>query len=106
MQNKVVVITGASSGIGKALAEEYASKGWNLVLAARRIDRLKELESKFKNVEVLSVKTDVAVESDCKKLIDSAIEKFGKIDVLINNAGICMRAATVEVDVGVLRKVM
>jgi len=106
MQNKVVVITGASSGIGKALAAEYAAKGWNLVLAARRIDRLKEIEVKFKNVEVLSVKTDVTVESDCKKLIDSAIEKFGKIDVLINNAGISMRAATVDVDVEVLRKVM
>ena len=106
MQNKVVVITGASSGIGKALAEEYASKGCNIVLAARRIDLMKELEVKFKNVEVLLVKTDVTVESDCKKLIDSAIEKFGKIDVLINNAGISMRAATIDVDVEVLRKVM
>ncbi len=106
MQNKVVVITGASSGIGKALAEEYASKGFNLVLAARRLERLKELEEKLSNVEVLSIKTDVTIESDCKNLIDSAIEKFGKIDVLINNAGISMRAATVNVDMNVLRKVM
>ncbi len=106
MQNKVVVITGASSGIGKALAEEYATKGWNLVLAARRIDRLNELEIKFNNVEVLSIKTDVTIESDCKNLIDSAIKTFGKIDVLINNAGISMRAATVDVEMDVLRKVM
>ncbi len=106
MINKVVVITGASSGIGKALAEEYASKGWNLVLAARRIDRLKEIELRFKNVEVYPVKTDVTVESDCKNLIDSAIGKFGKIDVLINNAGISMRASTIDVDMDVLRKVM
>ncbi len=106
MINKVVVITGASSGIGKALAEEYASKGWNLVLAARRIDRLKELEVKFKNVEVFSVKTDVTIESDCKNLIDSAIEKFGKIDVLINNAGISMRAATIDVEMDVLKRVI
>ena len=106
MQNKIVVITGASSGIGKALAEEYASKGWKLVLAARRIDRLKELEIKFKNVEIFSVKTDVTIESDCKNLIEKAIQKFGKIDVLINNAGISMRAATTEVDMNVLRKVM
>lgn len=106
MQNKVVVITGASSGIGKALAEEYASKGFNLVLAARRIERLKELEEKLSNVEVLSVKTDVTIESDCKNLIDSAIKKFGKIDILINNAGISMRASTINVEMNVIRKVM
>ncbi len=106
MQKKVVVITGASSGIGKALAEVYASKGFNLVLAARRIERLRELEHKFSNVEVLSVKTDVTVELDCKNLIESAIQKFGKIDILINNAGISMRAATLEVEMDVLRKVM
>jgi short-subunit dehydrogenase len=106
MQNKVVVITGASSGIGKALAGEYASKGWNLVLAARRIERLIELEKKFKRIEVLSVKTDVTVEEDCKNLIDSAIKRFGKIDILINNAGISMRASTIDVEMDVLRKVM
>ncbi|HRX10321.1 MAG TPA: SDR family oxidoreductase [Draconibacterium sp.] len=106
MQNKVVVITGASSGIGKALAEEYASKGFNLVLAARRIERLKELEEKLSNVEVLSVKTDVTIESDCKNLVDSVVKKFGKIDILINNAGISMRASTINVDMNVIRKVM
>ncbi len=106
MQNKVVVITGASSGIGKALAEEYASRGFNLVLAARRLEKLKELEKKLTNVEVFSVKADVTIETDCKNLIDSAVNKFGKIDVLINNAGISMRAATINVDMNVLRKVM
>ncbi len=106
MQNKVVVITGASSGIGKALAEEYASKGFNLVLAARRLEKLKELENKLTNVEVFSVKADVTIETDCKNLIDSAVNKFGKIDILINNAGISMRAATINVDMNVLRKVM
>jgi short-subunit dehydrogenase len=106
MQNKVVVITGASSGIGKALAEEYASKGFNIVLAARRMEKLKELEEKLTKVEVLTVKTDVTIESDCKNLIDSAVKKFGKIDILINNAGISMRAATINVDMNVLRKVM
>lgn len=106
MQNKVVVITGASSGIGKALAEEYASKGFNLVLAARRLEKLKELENNLTNVEVFSVKADVTIETDCKNLIDSAVNKFGKIDVLINNAGISMRAATINVDMNVLRKVM
>jgi short-subunit dehydrogenase len=106
MQNKVVVITGASSGIGRALAEKYASEGWNLVLAARRIERLHALEKTLKNVEVLSVKTDIAIESDCQNLIEKAIEKFGKIDVLINNAGISMRALFQDVQLQVLRRVM
>lgn len=106
MQNKVIIITGASSGIGKALAEKYASEGWNLVLAARRISLLKELEKKFKNTEVLSVETDVTKELDCKNLIDSAVSKFGRIDVLINNAGISMRASIEDVEMDVLRKLM
>ncbi len=106
MHKGVVVITGASSGIGKALAEKYASKGWDLVLAARRTDRLKEIENRLKNVEVISVKTDVTVEDDCRKLIETAIEKFGQIDVLINNAGISMRASTIDVNMDVLKRVM
>ena len=56
MQNNVVVITGASSGIGKALAEKYAAEGWNLVLAARRMDRLEALEKKWNNSEIQLLK--------------------------------------------------
>lgn len=106
MQNKVVVITGASSGIGKALAEKYASEGWNLSLAARRIDLLHEIEKKYPERNFLLVKTDVTVEADCKNLIDSTIEKFGRIDVLINNAGISMRAVLENVELQVIRRVM
>ncbi len=106
MQNKVVVITGASSGIGKALAEKFAAEGSNLALAARRIDRLFELKQKLSNVEVLPVETDVTSEEDCKKLIDQTIAKFGRIDILINNAGISMRAAFEDVELGVLRELM
>ena len=106
MQRKVVVITGASSGIGKALAEKYAAEGFNLVLAARRIERLDELKQKLSNVEVLPVKTDVTSEEDCKNLIDKAIEKFGTIHILINNAGISMRAAFEDVELSVLKKLM
>jgi short-subunit dehydrogenase len=106
MQNKVVVITGASSGIGKALAEKYASEGWNLVLAARRIELLEELKKQFPQVEVLALKTDVTLESDCKNLIDKALGKFGRIDILINNAGISMRAVLENLDLEVIRRVM
>ena len=106
MQKKVVVITGASSGIGKALAKKYAAEGFNLVLAARRIDRLEELRRELSNVEVLPVKTDVTSLDDCKNLIDKAIERFGKIDILINNAGISMRALLEDVELDVLHKLM
>ena len=106
MQNKVVIITGASSGIGKALAEKYASKGFNLVLAARRIERLEKLKDKLQKVDVLAVKTDVSKEEDCKNLINSTIKKFGKIDILINNAGISMRASIEDVKVEVLHRLM
>jgi short-subunit dehydrogenase len=106
MQNKVVVITGASSGIGNALAEKYASEGWNLALAARRIERLQDLEKQFPQVEIITVKTDVTIESDCKNLIDKTLDKFGRIDILINNAGISMRAVLENLDLEVIRKVM
>ncbi len=106
MRDKVVVITGASSGIGKALAEKYAVEGFKLVLAARRIERLVDLQERLNMVEVLAVKTDVSVEEDCKNLIEKAIEKFSRIDILINNAGISMRAAFEDVDTAVLRRVM
>ena len=106
MNNKVAIITGASSGIGKALEEKYASAGWNLVLSARRVEKLQELKSQLHGVEVLTVKTDVTQEADCKYLIDSAIQKFEKIDLLINNAGISMRASIEDVDMNVLRRMM
>lgn len=106
MQKKVVVITGASSGIGKALAEKYADEGWNVVVAARREERLLELKNKLKHTTVLTVKTDVTSESDCKNLVEKAIEKFGQIDLLINNAGISMRALFNQTDLDVMRKVM
>lgn len=105
MQKKVVIITGASSGIGKALAEKYAAEGWRLVLGARREGRLKAIKTTL-NTEVLAVKTDVTRESDCKFLIENAIEKFGRIDALINNAGISMRALFNETDLDVLHRVM
>ncbi len=106
MQKKVVVITGASSGIGKALAEKYAAAGWNLVLGARREDRLQQLRQQLSETGVLAVKTDVSRESDCRHLIEQAAEKFGRIDVLINNAGISMRALFNETELDVMHQVM
>lgn len=106
MKDKVVVITGASSGIGKALAIECAGRGAKLVLAARRLDRLSELEKKLSLNDIISVKTDVSNEEDCKNLVEQAIQRFGRIDILINNAGISMRALFAELDLSVIKKLM
>lgn len=106
MKDNVVVITGASSGIGKALAYEFASRGASLVLAARRIDRLKQIKDDLSHSEVLIVQADVSREQDCQNLINQAISRFGRIDVLINNAGISMRAIFADLDVSVIRKLM
>lgn len=105
---KVVIITGASSGIGKALAYEASKLGANVVLAARRENLLLEIEQDIVKAggNALVVRTDVSVESDCKNLIDKAIGRFGQIDVMINNAGIAMRALFHELNLDVIRKVM
>ena len=108
MKNKLVIVTGASSGIGKACAEKFAQEGANLVLAARSADKLREVAENIARygVQVLPVVTDVSKEEDCKNLVEEALIKFGKIDVLVNNAGISMRAVFADLDVSVLKKVM
>jgi short-subunit dehydrogenase len=106
--NKVVIITGASSGIGEACAFEFTDKGAKVVLAARRIDELKKVEEKIKKQggEAISIKTDVKNIDDCKNLINKTVEKYGKIDVLINNAGISMRAVFEDLDLFVIKELM
>jgi len=108
MKDKIVVITGASSGIGKAMAENFASRNAKVVIAARSEAKLKQLKLDLEksNSGILAVKTDVSVESDCKNLIDKAVEKFGRIDILINNAGISMRAIFEKTDLSVIRQLM
>lgn len=106
MKDKVVIITGASSGIGKALAYEFASKGCRLVLGARRIELLEMLKKDLAPAEVILQQTDVSMEEDCRKLINAAVSRFGRIDILINNAGISMRAIFEDVELDVIRKLM
>jgi len=106
MKNKVIIITGASSGIGKALAFECANQGAKLVLAARNLDNLFEVAALLPRSELLLVQTDVSKESECKNLIEKTIEKFDRIDVLINNAGISMRALFADVELEVIHKLM
>ena len=92
--SKVVVITGSSKGIGKAIAKEFAKSGYSLVLNARNKDELEQTtneltkEIKGNNTRISFIVGDISQEQTCKKLIDEAVNKFGRIDVLVNNAGI------------------
>ena len=108
MKGKVVIITGAGSGIGKALAYEFSSKGSKVVLGARTVEKLKAVadDIKSRGGETIYCVTDVSDENDCKNLVLTATEKFGGVDVLINNAGISMRAMFAELDLDVLKKLM
>lgn len=108
MGNKVIIITGASSGIGEACAMAFADQGDHVVLAARNAERLNavKLAIEKKGVEVLAVACDVSVKEDCGRLIQETVTRFGRIDALINNAGISMRAIFNEMDLDVLEKVM
>lgn len=108
MKNKVVIITGASSGIGKACAEKFGNEGSKLVITGRNHTNLQETAQGLTNkgIDVLAVTSDVAIKEDCKRIIDETIAKYGKVDVLINNAGISMRALLNEVDLSVIEQVM
>ncbi|MGG0425868.1 SDR family oxidoreductase [Priestia megaterium] len=90
IQDKVVIITGASSGIGEATAKELASKGAKLVLAARREDRLKKLQEEIQNNggQAIYKVTDVASHEQMEELAEYTLTEFGKIDVMVNNAGV------------------
>ena len=107
-KNKVVVITGASSGIGRALTYEFASHGARIVMGARSEEKLQQIAAdlKSRNTEVAYAPTDVTQEADCRRLIETAVTRFGGVDILICNAGISMRALFDEVDLNVLRRLM
>ena len=108
IKNKVVIITGASSGIGEATAYAFAKQHCKLVLAARNIEKLEGVKKKcvVLGAECLVVKCDVSNEEDCKKLIESTIHQFNTINILINNAGISMRALFADLDLSVLKHLM
>ncbi len=104
LNNKVVVITGGSSGIGKALVERALGAGAKVAVCARNLDKLQSL---FPQSERLfCCKADVSIEADCKAFIAKTTERWGGIDVLINNAGISMRALFEDVDLSVLKELM
>ena len=111
-KDKVIIVTGASSGIGLASVNRFMELGANVVLAARSIDKLEKIVEEFgqrltsKGQQLLCIKTDVTKEEDCKNLIEKTVEHFGKIDILVNNAGISMRAVFKDLDLKVMHSLM
>lgn len=105
---KVVIVTGASSGIGEATAREFAKNGSKVVLAARSEEKLARIVDEINSSTGTAcyVKTDVTREEDCRRLIETAVSKYGTVDILINNAGLSMRAVFDDVDLQVLRRLM
>jgi short-subunit dehydrogenase len=96
IKNKIVIVTGASGGIGLSLARALALKEAKVVLAARSLDKLKELEKEIPNS--YAIEADMRKEEDIKNLIKKTKEKFGRVDILINNAGQGMRAAVEKIN--------
>lgn len=108
MKNKVVIITGGSSGIGKAMAEKFGREGSKILITGRNNEELTKAteELRQKGITIQPFQADVSVEDDNRKMAEEAIRHYGTIDVLINNAGISMRALFSEVDIAVVKKVM
>lgn len=101
IKGKVVAITGASSGIGKAIAVELAKNGVKVVLGARRTEQLRQLVEEIKNNggEAVFTKTDVRNKTDLIQLVNVAIEQYGKLDVIVNNAGVSQLSRIDELDI-------
>ena len=113
LTGKVIIITGASSGIGLASVRLWASHGNKLVLAARSFDKLEAIAAEIQSdpatppsTELLCVQTDVSVEADCRRMVEQTVARFGGIDILVNNAGVSMRALFLDVDLAVLHRLM
>lgn len=98
LTGKTAIVTGASSGIGEATARLLAERGCNVVLAARRGDRLESLASELGGERILAVTTDVTDPSACVALAEQTVERFGTIDTLVNNAGLGVYASIAEGD--------
>lgn len=105
-KNKVVVVTGGTDGIGKALVDALLGMGAKVATCSRNHDKLYQLQSEYPSAHLHTMVADVSSENDCRRFIETTIKNFGGVDILINNAGISMRALLKDVSIEVLRKVM
>lgn len=104
--NKVVAITGGTDGIGKALVDLFLQQGAKVATCGRNHDKLYQLQRLYINMPLHIVSADVSKESECVTFINSVIETYGTIDILINNAGISMRAMFKDLDLTTIRTLM
>ena len=104
--NKVVVVTGGSDGIGRALIDALILAGARVATCGRKYEKLYSLQIEYTNVMLHTMVCDVSNEDDCRRFIESTIDTFGTIDILINNAGISMRSLFDSADTNVIRKIM
>lgn len=105
-QDKVVLITGGSSGIGKALVAEALKQGAFVATCGRSLPKLEEALGKTPNNRLLLIPADVKEEAACNAFVQAALHKWGRVDVLINNAGITMRALFDDAELQVIRDLM
>jgi len=103
---KVVVVTGGTDGIGKALVEQLLNAGARVSTCGRKQDKIYQLQKEFPNSPLHCMVTDVSSENDCRLFIERTCSAFGGIDILINNAGISMRALMKDASIEVIRNVM
>ena len=104
LDGKVAIVTGASSGIGEQTAKLFSSVGATVFAAARRMERLEKLADKTKNIVPCSC--DVTNDADCTNLVETTFQEFGKIDILINNAGVSDPIAAIDEDIEEFRRVI
>ncbi len=105
-KDKIVAVTGGTEGIGKALVEKLLVQGAKVATCGRNGDKLYRLQSEFPSYPLHAVLADVSIENDCRKFIESTLNVFGGIDVLINNAGVSMRALLKDTTADVIKRVM
>jgi short-subunit dehydrogenase len=105
-KNKVVVVTGGTDGIGKALVDALIAEGAKVATCGRNHDKLYQLQSQHPSAHLHTMVADVSSENDCRRFIETTIKFFGGVDILINNAGISMRALLKDVSTETIRKVM
>lgn len=105
-ENKVVAVTGGSEGIGRAIVEALLDMNCSVATCGRNSDKLYQLQVANPNKPLHTKVADVSNETDCRRFIESTIETFGGIDVLINNAGISMKSLFAETDLNIIREVM
>lgn len=105
-KDKVVAVTGGTEGIGKALVENLIAQGAKVATCGRNHDKLYRLQAQHPSAHLHTMVADVSSENDCRRFMETTIKVFGGIDVLINNAGVSMRALLKEADTEVIKKVM